>query len=427
MVQIGFARPDIGTWNVLRIEFVVPTAVAAVDEIHLAEFPEQSVPGFVLRITRAFEEGAGMVGAFGRQDLDVDPARGAVDGGEEVLAAVLIGHLGQVLHIDVHEARFVVLERLGRGDLGRFARHQVRQAGHPVAAQAAVQARARDLVVDEFMGHGEQVIEWQQQEPPQFHHQDLLGRREGGMQGMGPVRGVFDRHARAPLAHRDRAEVVASGEDLGWLGRGLQLTTDRRRGARVFVQIDVHRQRVFRMNGGPRAGVALVAGRDSGRPPGSLRPAPRRAPLEPLGHGREDSSFWVHNHTGRDTYAAILHWSPVMRALIKHKRKSNSKYDEEQDSGRAIVVEEGVAAWIFSRAKELNFIENQEKVTLGILKTIGEFVNGYEVEKCPLKLWEKAILEGYAVFRQLKANQGGWIIGNREQRTIKYMPLGSEK
>ena len=55
-----------------------------------------------------------------------------------------------------------------------------------------------------------------------------------------------------------------------------------------------------------------------------------------------------------------------------------------------------------------------------------EFVSGYEVEKCPLKLWEKAILEGYAVFRQLKSNQGGWIVGNRELRTITYMPLESE-
>jgi NTP pyrophosphatase (non-canonical NTP hydrolase) len=125
--------------------------------------------------------------------------------------------------------------------------------------------------------------------------------------------------------------------------------------------------------------------------------------------------------------AAILHWSPVMRALIRHKRKSNPKFDEEQDSGRAIVVEEGVAAWIFSRAKELNFFENQEKVSLGILKTIGEFVSGYEVDKCPLKLWERTILEGYTVFRKLKENQGGWIIGDREQRTISYLPLESEK
>lgn len=126
-------------------------------------------------------------------------------------------------------------------------------------------------------------------------------------------------------------------------------------------------------------------------------------------------------------YVAILHWSPVIRALIKHKRKSVLKYDEEQDSGRAIVIEEGLTAWIFSRAKELNFFKDQEKVSLGILKTIGEFVNGYEVERCPLKLWEKAILDGYAVFRQIKENQGGWIIGSREQRTIKYMPFENKK
>ncbi|RII81769.1 nucleoside triphosphate pyrophosphohydrolase family protein [Neopusillimonas maritima] len=127
------------------------------------------------------------------------------------------------------------------------------------------------------------------------------------------------------------------------------------------------------------------------------------------------------------SYAAILHWSPVIRALIKHKRKSKPKYDEEQDGGRAIVVEEGLTAWIFSKAKELNFFEHQEKISLGILKTIGEFVSGYEVEACPLKLWERAILDGYAVFRQLKENQGGWIIGDREQRTIQYMPLELEK
>jgi hypothetical protein len=127
------------------------------------------------------------------------------------------------------------------------------------------------------------------------------------------------------------------------------------------------------------------------------------------------------------SYAAILHWSPVFRALIKHKRKSAPKYDEEQDSGRAIVVEEGLTAWIFSRAKELNYFENQERVSLRILKTISEFVSGYEVDQCPLKLWEKAILQGYTVFRELKANEGGWIVGDREQRTITYLPLESEQ
>lgn len=126
-------------------------------------------------------------------------------------------------------------------------------------------------------------------------------------------------------------------------------------------------------------------------------------------------------------YAAVLHWSPVIRALIKHKRKSSPEVDEEQDGGRAIVVEEGVTAWIFTRAKELNFFEGQERVSLGILKTINEFVTGYEVEQCPLKLWEQAVLEGYRVFRQVRAAEGGWIIGDRSLRTIRYEPLELEE
>jgi NTP pyrophosphatase (non-canonical NTP hydrolase) len=122
-------------------------------------------------------------------------------------------------------------------------------------------------------------------------------------------------------------------------------------------------------------------------------------------------------------HAAILHWSPVVRALIKQKRKSRKDYDEEQDSGRAIVVEEGLTAWIFSRAKELNFFEEQSRISYGILKTISEFVAGYEVSDCPPKLWERAILDGYAVFRQVRDAQGGWIVGDRDARTISYEPL----
>jgi len=122
-------------------------------------------------------------------------------------------------------------------------------------------------------------------------------------------------------------------------------------------------------------------------------------------------------------HAAILHWSPVFRALIKQKRKSKGRFDEEQDSGRAIVVEEGLTAWIFMRAKELSYFEGQKKVSFDILKTIEEFTSGYEVSLCPLKQWERAILDGYAVFRQIRDAKGGWVIGNRATRTISFEPL----
>lgn len=121
--------------------------------------------------------------------------------------------------------------------------------------------------------------------------------------------------------------------------------------------------------------------------------------------------------------AAILHWSPTFRALIKHKRKSDQRVDEAQDSGRAIVVDEGVSAYIFSYAKTLNFFENQTSVSFDLLKAVQNFVRGYEVEQCPLNLWESAILLGYDVFRRLRQAHGGIVVGNRSERTIRYMPL----
>lgn len=122
-------------------------------------------------------------------------------------------------------------------------------------------------------------------------------------------------------------------------------------------------------------------------------------------------------------HAAILHWSPTFRALIKQKRKSDPVFDEAQDGGRAIVVEEGLTAWLFSYSKGLSYFEGHDGVSFDVLKTIQKFVHGYEVEKCPLKLWEDAILQGYSVFRQIRKNNGGIIAGDRDKRAITYRQL----
>ena len=137
--------------------------------------------------------------------------------------------------------------------------------------------------------------------------------------------------------------------------------------------------------------------------------------LDPDGYRFHDVFHFAH--------AAILHWSPTFRALIKQKRKSDRRFDEAQDGGRAIVVEEGLAAWIFSCAKDLNFFEGQKSISFDLLKTVHKFVRGYEVEACPLRLWERAILEGYAVFRQVRDSNGGIIVGDRDARTISYKPV----
>ena len=81
----------------------------------------------------------------------------------------------------------------------------------------------------------------------------------------------------------------------------------------------------------------------------------------------------------------------------------------------AIVVEEGLTAWVFSRAKQLDFFERQTSLSFDLLKTVQQFVRGYEVEKCSLNLWENAILRGYEVFRpRLSDTAGGWVTGTVE-------------
>ncbi len=122
-------------------------------------------------------------------------------------------------------------------------------------------------------------------------------------------------------------------------------------------------------------------------------------------------------------YAAILGWSPVIRALFKVKRKSKPNADENQDSARATLVEEGISTWIFSHASKLNYFESISSLDYPLLKTIEAQVKGYEVDSCPLWLWEKAILDGYAVFRCLRSDRSGLVIADLNERAIHFKPV----
>jgi len=106
-------------------------------------------------------------------------------------------------------------------------------------------------------------------------------------------------------------------------------------------------------------------------------------------------------------YVAVLGWSPVVRALLRLKRKSNKIVDETQDGARANLIEEGIAALVFAEAKSQAFFKNVKpgKLSFDLLKTIRGFVKGYEAEIIPLWLWEDAILQGFEAFRFLQENR----------------------
>ena len=122
-------------------------------------------------------------------------------------------------------------------------------------------------------------------------------------------------------------------------------------------------------------------------------------------------------------YAAILGWSPVLRGLLKLKRKSNPKIDEAEDGQRAILIEEGISTLIFQRAVRLNCFASLKSLDYPLLKLIPDFVNGYEVEKCPLWQWEKAILDGFTVFRKLRDHRRGIVTADLKKRSISFKEL----
>jgi len=134
---------------------------------------------------------------------------------------------------------------------------------------------------------------------------------------------------------------------------------------------------------------------------------------------QEDDDYRFHDvfHLG---YAAVMGWSPVIRALFRVKRKSNPRLDENEDGARAIITEEAVSAWIFNIAARSNYFEGLKALEYGLLKAVRNLVRGYEVHACPLWLWEEAILQGYAVFRQLREHRGGLVITDLAARRLEY-------
>ncbi|WP_437935148.1 nucleotide kinase domain-containing protein [Sorangium sp. So ce341] len=135
----------------------------------------------------------------------------------------------------------------------------------------------------------------------------------------------------------------------------------------------------------------------------------------------EDDGYRFHD-VFHLAYAAILGWSPVIRALLKCKRKSVPELDEVQDGARAIIIEEGVSTWVFNHASRRRFFEGLDALDYSLLKSIRRLVAGFEVERCPLWQWERAILEGFLIFRQVRQQGGGIITADLNARQISFRP-----
>lgn len=120
-------------------------------------------------------------------------------------------------------------------------------------------------------------------------------------------------------------------------------------------------------------------------------------------------------------YIAVLGWSPVLRSLMKKKRKSDPAVDEVQDGGRAQVIDEAVAALVFDYAKEHKWLEDVNELDYKLLRTIKGVTSLLEVKARSMGEWQRAIILGFEVWRKVLASNGGVLVVDQDLKTITYV------
>lgn len=134
----------------------------------------------------------------------------------------------------------------------------------------------------------------------------------------------------------------------------------------------------------------------------------------------EDDGYRFHDifHYG---YLAVLGWSPVLRKLLKKKRKSDPTIDENEDGARSQITEELVSLFIYHHALDHDLLKYSKSVDSGIIKKVQNLVMNTEVSECSGKQWEKAILTSFQIYNQLRENDGGRVLVSRKNRSLIYL------
>jgi hypothetical protein len=73
-----------------------------------------------------------------------------------------------------------------------------------------------------------------------------------------------------------------------------------------------------------------------------------------------------------------------------------------------------------STIRKHSYLDGPGLLDYHLLETIRKLVSGREVASCSPHEWEQAILAGYRVWRLVKENGGGIVIGDLIRRTLDF-------
>jgi NTP pyrophosphatase (non-canonical NTP hydrolase) len=154
-----------------------------------------------------------------------------------------------------------------------------------------------------------------------------------------------------------------------------------------------------------------------GRPHGFRVGAELGDPL--TDNSRRSDAYRFHDaiHLG---FLAVLGWSPVMRSLLRLKRKSSPDADECEDGARAIFAEEGLAAVLSRLAAGRTRFLNAASIDGDVIEVAKAAAAGLEAEAVPGWLWQAAIHQGFRALCLLGENGGGYLVADLDARELAY-------
>lgn len=123
-------------------------------------------------------------------------------------------------------------------------------------------------------------------------------------------------------------------------------------------------------------------------------------------------------------FAAYLGWSPVMRKLLRNEgrlaHRTPEQVDDAEDGGRAQVVEEAIVAAAYIYAEDHAFLAGATTVGQQLIRHIERMTRKLEVRDRLAWEWDRALLSGFEVWRELMRNGGGCVVGNLKAPSLEF-------
>ena len=149
----------------------------------------------------------------------------------------------------------------------------------------------------------------------------------------------------------------------------------------------------------------------------------RKHPSGQLGDPLDDNSAIDDGYRYHDVihlgHAAVLGWSPVLRALMGAKRKDVEDHDRVQDGARAVAIEEGLSAFVFNYLETYGFAT--DALDWDLYKHVRRTVRGLEVDSQPVAAWRHAYKQVFPIFLQLRRQHGGVVHCDLDARELRLV------